>query len=198
MKPFNYPDSSHVRRHGPGGYAGYESYRPWLRDEFTFRCVYCLKREQWSIRKAAYHIDHFEAQALRPDAALAYDNLLYACAACNSAKGAVEISDPCDCMLESQVVVSEDGSIVGTTSDAKRVIRKLGLDDPGYREYRQLMIGIVQLAIRTDGDTFRRLMKYPDDIPDLKILRPLLNSRPHGVDDSFHARRETGELPEIY
>jgi hypothetical protein len=44
---FNYPDPRSGRRHGPVGYASYRSYRPWLRDEFTFRCVYCLKREQW-------------------------------------------------------------------------------------------------------------------------------------------------------
>ncbi len=43
--PFRYPDGPHQRRHGPRGYASYESYRPWLRDEFAFRCVYCLTRE---------------------------------------------------------------------------------------------------------------------------------------------------------
>ncbi len=37
--PFSYPNRPHVRRHGPRGYANYESYRPWLRDEFSFRCV---------------------------------------------------------------------------------------------------------------------------------------------------------------
>lgn len=37
-----YPANSHERRHGPLGYVDYKSYKPWLRDEFTFRCVYCL------------------------------------------------------------------------------------------------------------------------------------------------------------
>ena len=45
--PFSYPAAAHVRRHGPQGYADYPSYLPWLRDEFSFRCVYCLLREQW-------------------------------------------------------------------------------------------------------------------------------------------------------
>ena len=44
---FNYPETPHTRRHGPQGYAGYDSFRPWLRDEFSFCCVYCLVREQW-------------------------------------------------------------------------------------------------------------------------------------------------------
>src|SRR5258708_6259440 len=46
-EPFQYPAAPHVRRHGPQGYADAASFRPWLRDEFTFRCVYCLQREVW-------------------------------------------------------------------------------------------------------------------------------------------------------
>ena len=44
---FQYPRSALIRRHGPRGYADYVSYKPWLRDEFLFRCVYCLSRERW-------------------------------------------------------------------------------------------------------------------------------------------------------
>jgi hypothetical protein len=44
---FRYPMSAHERRHGPRGYQDYRSYKPWLRDEFEFRCVYCLCRERW-------------------------------------------------------------------------------------------------------------------------------------------------------
>jgi hypothetical protein len=47
MPPFDYPAVPLVRSHGPLGYSDYESYRAWLRDEFAFRCVYCLSREQW-------------------------------------------------------------------------------------------------------------------------------------------------------
>ena len=45
--PFDYPAQPHIRRHGPIGYADYASFRPWLRDEFVFRCVFCLRRESW-------------------------------------------------------------------------------------------------------------------------------------------------------
>lgn len=198
MTPFEYPNSSHVRRHGPDGYTTYESYRLWLRDEFTFRCVYCLKREQWGVLKAAYNLDHFEAQARQPNKTLDYDNLLYACGACNTAKGVAEIPDPCTCMLKNHVVVREDGSVSGTTLEAKRIIGKLGLDSPDYREFRMLFIQIVQLAAKHDRNCFRTLMKYPDDLPDLASLRPPQNNRPQGIHDSFHARRERGDLPETY
>jgi hypothetical protein len=45
MPAFTYPAEPHLRRHGPQGYVDAASYRPWLRDDFAFRCVYCLFRE---------------------------------------------------------------------------------------------------------------------------------------------------------
>jgi|RhiMetdeSRZDD1v2_1073273.scaffolds.fasta_scaffold227619_2 HNH endonuclease len=198
MAPFVYPESPHVRRHGPAGYAHYERYRPWLRDEFAFRCVYCLKREQWGVVKAAYHLDHFSAQVHQPQAAFDYDNLLYACATCNISKGKAVIPDPCTCMLDGQVTVGEDGSIYGTTPEAMRLIRKLGLDSPDYCEFRMLIIRIVQLAVAYDPSSFRMLMKYPDNLPNLASLRPPQNTRPEGVHNSFRARRDRGQLPETY
>ena len=81
---FEYPKQLHSRRHGPDGYRDYESYRDWLRDEFMFRCVYCLDREQWNGREAGFHIDHFIPVAMNESRRLDYDNLLYACASCNT------------------------------------------------------------------------------------------------------------------
>ena len=46
ISPYRYPTTALVRKHGPQGYSKYGHHRPWLRDEFDFRCVYCLKREQ--------------------------------------------------------------------------------------------------------------------------------------------------------
>jgi hypothetical protein len=77
MVPFLCPESPHVRRHKPFGYSTYESFRPWLRDEFLFRCVYCLKREQWGIVKSQYTLEHFLPQARFPEIVLDYENLLY-------------------------------------------------------------------------------------------------------------------------
>ena len=45
---FTYPPEPHLRKHAPAGYKNYPEYKPWLRDEFEFRCVYCLQREMWS------------------------------------------------------------------------------------------------------------------------------------------------------
>ncbi len=83
---FDYPESRSERIHGPAGYASYESYRPWLRDEFTFRCVYCLKRETWGQVTGEFELDHFQPQSLAPHLSLDYFNLVYACRRCNSVK----------------------------------------------------------------------------------------------------------------
>lgn len=80
---FLYPSHPLARRHGPKGYADYQSFRPWLRDEFSFRCVYCLIREQWGRVTGEFDLDHFTPQSCRPDQMAEYDNLLYACHTCN-------------------------------------------------------------------------------------------------------------------
>jgi len=130
VMPFRYPAKPHVRLHGPAGYSTLESYRPWLRDEFVFRCVYCLKREQWGLVRRIYDIDHFLPQARHPTAVLEYGNLLYSCATCNAAKGDVAVPNPSVCSIERHMNVAEDGSITGKTPDAVRLIRILGLDGP--------------------------------------------------------------------
>jgi hypothetical protein len=57
--PFVYPAAPHIRKHAPAGYKNYQDYKPWLRDEFEFRCVYCLHREMWSRdRHAVFSVDH--------------------------------------------------------------------------------------------------------------------------------------------
>lgn len=195
--PFVYSSIRHVPRHGPVGYTDYRRYCPWLRDEFTFRCVYCLKREQWGIVRGAYSLDHFRPQAHHPETALDYNNLLYACLTCNSAKGDQLVPNPCDCMLDGQVVVHEDGRILATTPDAETLIRVLGLDDAEYREFRRLWIDIVALARERKPVLYQRLMQHPNDLPDLSKLRPPENSRPQGVQESYLARRNRGELPDI-
>lgn len=61
VQPYVYPAEPHQRRHGPAGYASYEEYRPWLEDEFCFRCVYCLKRMVWAPTDV-WTIDHLVAR----------------------------------------------------------------------------------------------------------------------------------------
>ncbi len=149
--PFLYPAEPHVRRHGPQGYADYASYLPWLRDEFSFRCVYCLLRESWGRVRGVYAIDHFLATARRPTKIADYDNLLYACATCNTAKGARSVPDPLAVLTSPEVRIAEDGTIHADSVEAARLIELLGLDSPQSTEFRMLWIGIVALAAAIPG-----------------------------------------------
>lgn len=195
--PFNYPPAAHVRRHGPRGYSDYESYRPWLRDEFAFRCVYCLIREMWGPVRAAYALDHFLPVVMRPDLALEYDNLLYACVSCNLGKGRQKTPNPLSILLDSDVKVGEDGRIRAKTSHARKLVELLGLNRPRLQEFRELWIQIIRLAETTDPALCRRLLGFPADLPDLSVLRPPEgNRRPDGVSQSHFARRERGDLPD--
>jgi hypothetical protein len=193
--PFEYPTAPHTRRHGPRGYAGYESYRPWLRDEFAFRCVYCLTREVWTRFVGAYAIDHFVPVVARPDLAGEYDNLLYACTACNQIKGDARTPDPLAVLTDPAVRVFDDGTIHAATPEAARLIELLGLERDRLTEFRELWIGIVRLAERHDPSLFRRLTGFPDDLPDLSALAPPGgNTRPDGVRESYYARRLAGSV----
>jgi hypothetical protein len=199
MSPFIYPAAPHTRRHGPQGYADYASYRPWLRDEFSFRCVFCLNREKWRRVRWTFDLDHFLPAALHPDLARTYENLLYSCRTCNGAKGDEAIPDPCQALLNGDVTVHDDGALEARTADARRIVRVLGLDDREATEFRRLWIEIVALAERSDQPLYRRLMGFPDDLPDLTRLRPPSgNVRPAGIRTSFFARRKAGTLPATY
>src|SRR5438132_14281404 len=136
MTAFTYPAQPHIRRHGPRGYAGIESYRPWLRDEFAFQCVYCLLREQWGRVRRTFDIDHFRPVALSPEDVRAYDNLLYACGTCNATKAMRDVPDPTMVLLTPDVQVTADGVIHSETPEAARLIDLLGLDSPQFTEFR--------------------------------------------------------------
>jgi len=197
--PFTYPSSPHVRRHGPAGYSQAESFRPWLRDEFSFRCVYCLTRETWGPFRGLFAVDHFLPVALRPDLALEYDNLLFACTTCNAIKNDRVVPDPTLVLLADKVAVDEGGILVTASPDAARLIELLDLNEPHWVEFRYLWMATVNLARRFDPAHFKRILGYPADLPVLDTFHPPKgNTRPGGIADAHYLRRERGDLPETY
>ncbi|MGL4552880.1 MAG: HNH endonuclease [Gemmataceae bacterium] len=197
--PFDYPADPHTRCHGPLGYRDCDSFRPWLRDEFSFRCVYCLLREQWGRVRGLYTIDHFLPVSRHPAQSVEYDNLLYACVTCNGAKGDRTLPDPLAVLTRPGVRVAEDGTIHADNPEAARLIELLGLNAAESVEFRLLWIGILALCARHDPPLYRRLLGYPDDLPDLtRLIPPAGNQRPQGVTQSAHARRSRGQLSDVY
>ena len=199
MIGFEYPTEPHTRRHGPAGYSDYNSYRDWLRDEFTFRCVYCLHREQWYNRGATFHIDHWIPLKVNPDGKCEYSNLLYACATCNEAKKAIlGVPDPCEVAFCDCLRVMADGRIEALNDDGHKLRQVLRLDSESNVRWRSRCMRILKALMTNDPDLYQELMGFPDDLPDLRKKLVPGNTKPEGAANCYFALRERGELPAMY
>lgn len=201
----DYPKDPHQRRHGPDGYTMYESYKPWLRDEFAFQCVYCLIRERASREgHKVFGVDHIIPQTANPALVSDYDNLVYSCNRCNSARGTQSgVLDPCKSAYSDHMRVRADGFVEGLTKPGKVHIEVLDLNEPDLVEFRVEWMEKVRLLLSpTCNPRWYRLeshrLRYPGKLPDLSSLKPPQNSRPEGVRQSHYARLLAGELPEMY
>ena len=199
MIGFEYPTSTHARRHGPGGYKDYGSYRDWLRDEFTFRCVYCLHREQWYSRSGTFHIDHFVPVSIDPAGKCEYSNLLYACATCNEAKQDIlGVPDPCKVAFHQCLRITDEGRVQALNQHGEKLKQVLLLDSESNVRYRSRMMRTLDALEKADAALYREYMSFPEDLPDLRIKRVPENKKPDGAVNCFLAMRESGKLPATY
>ena len=205
FNPLVYPTQPHARLHGPAGYTDYTSYKPFLRDEFSFRCVFCLEREQWHPnRDASFSVEHFSSKVKWPEKLCDYDNLLYACVRCNSFKQDVLVRlDPTLIAFGDHFVVGDDGHIDGRSPEAKDLIDLLHLNDSPALDQRQRILMLVRLKLANpDHAEINRLFvdhfKYPDELANLAVLKPPSNNRPEGITASHFARKGRNEPTEVY
>jgi len=195
---YEYPQTPQVRRHGPDGYTNYRRYRPWLRDEFCFRCVLCLHRECWPTT-SEFEIDHLIPVSERSELECSYSNLLYVCRRCNNLKSDLRIPDPCSIAYGHCLRVNKDGSIESLNDAGRTLVRTLRLDRPKRVEQRRMIIEIlIEAEEAGNARRLRQWLGFPEDMEDLRRLKPPNNHRLQGIEESFCARRERGELPEFY
>lgn len=198
MMGFEYPPEPHARRHGPVGYQDYDSYRDWLRDEFTFRCVYCLHRERWYGRGATFHIDHSTPVAEYEGGKCEYTNLLYVCATCNEAKKAVlGVPNPCEVAFGDCLRIQPDGHVQALNDDGKRLKRILGLDSDKNVGSRRRWMRSLETLRTANPALYKEYMGFPDNLPDLREKR-VPNTKPEGAANCYFVLRERGELPPMY
>jgi hypothetical protein len=200
---YDYPAVSHERIHNPKGYADYSSFKDWLRDEFKFRCVYCLMRETWSpAGHAIFGIDHVLAKSIHEELKCEYTNLLYCCNRCNFMKATDELPDPCREPFAEHIRVQSDGKVEWMTEDGEKIVKRLRLNDDESVRFRQGMILAARIVVEHPGSETaqlaRILMRYPNDLPDLSKLRAPQNSKPDGIAKSHFERRRRRELPDAY
>jgi HNH endonuclease len=205
--PFAYSKSPHIRKHGPFGYVNYETYKDWLRDEFSFRCVYCLDRERWyPTGHASFGVDHIlpKGEAEYANLVCDYDNLLYACNQCNSSKRDELLLNPCADVFGEHLSIGDDGEIVGLTREGKELVDILRLDLRDRTEDRRIHLLIAAMFRRQPDnveirDLYLREFGYPDDLPELGALRPRGgNTKPAGIDQTHQRQRQAGNLPIAY
>lgn len=206
IEPFAYPLTPHAPTHAPDGYSDYASYKPWLRDDFAFRCVYCLSRERWyPSGHAGFGVDHVIAQVAAPDLVAAYGNLVYSCNVCNSSKGGGPLPlDPLSEAVGVHVGVGPDGVAVAFSPAGEDWITMFGLNSRGLVESRRDKLASLRAKYAHPADPdidrlYRRAFGYPDDLPDLAALKPPGGNARAGSESLSHfARRRRGELADVY
>jgi HNH endonuclease len=202
---FAHPSRPHERRHGPCGYATYDGYKPWLRDEFAFRCVYCLEREVWYPDGAAsFSVDHIVAQSEDKDRVCDYTNLVYACTRCNSVRREMRVLDPTEVAFGGHLRLGDDGLLIGVTVDGQYLIKLLRLNEGRALSVRRKYLKLLSLWEKYPADALVAAIileefGFPDDMPDLRTKRPPGgNARPGSEHSCYFARRESDSLPATY
>ena len=199
---FVYPPTPHKRKHGPRGYTTYEPYREWLRDEFSYRCVFSLVRETWDAWSITFDIDHLEPRAIRPDLTCEYDNLVYAMHRLNQVRGKRAIPDPCKIGMGNCLRVNTQGDRCGYVEVLNEIGEQIewvfGLNSDKAVACRVKWLSILRSLAITDEKLFRLMIGYPSDLKDLHKKRNHENTRKEGLKQSAHFLRDAGTLPEWY
>lgn len=208
LNPFAYCTVPHVRKHAPTGYPKYGDFKDWLRDEFCFRCVYCLERETWYPNgMASFSADHVITQSADKESkefVCDYTNLIYACLRCNSARRNVDALDPTKTAFANHFKVHADGSIVGLTKEGKDVVDLLHLDSDRVTRVRRNFIRILSLKSAQPNDAeinelYLTAFSYPADLPNLRRYKPPGgNTLKANTAGCYFERRKRGELEEVY
>lgn len=202
---FQYPLPRLLRRHGPRGYANYQSYKPWLRDEFRFQCAYCLCREIWEPNGAdGFSVEHWEPRSTHPERGLEYENLLYACCTCNASRQETPLPvQPLVNSLGDHLEIGEDAILRARTVEGEKVIEICRLNRASLVSFRRRLLRVLAVLAAEEHpeakSALQKILGFPDDLPDLARRKPPGgNSKPNGITDCYFAQRKRGELAEVY
>jgi hypothetical protein len=187
----------------------YGRYKDWLRDEFQFRCAYCLHREAWERRGwRVFQADHIIPQSVDESKINQYNNLVYCCDSCNGFKSDKVIPDPCRWPYGEHYRFEPDGTVTALTKLGELYIEVLALDEAHlvklrrkvFKNYQNLVELIAELG-EDDEDLqaeLHELLGYPDDAPDLRKKKPPINSRAEAVKDCYFVRLMDPEFSRLY
>jgi hypothetical protein len=200
-----------IRRHKPRpatGQFGYRAYRPCLRWDFGFTCPYCLLHEVDFLRcgraegSGLTTAEHLILRSVAPERINDYDNCLYCCRYCNTARSTRPV-EAYGCRLLDPTHDSwatyfsaENDCLLPRANDpnAQYTHESYDLDDPrkvAMRHFRRMLIenhlGFLQrgLALRA---RLLELAESRQDSPEvvfvlLRSARELRHAMLHAIDD---------------
>ena len=167
MNPFIYPKSLHVRTETPPQYSNYKKYKPFLRLEFSRKCVYCRMPD--TMRGTdAFGVDHYLPKKPREDLTTDYTNLYYCCNACNSRKGdflpsktlpKVYIPNPCDHIMFGHLQFQRER--INSKSDAGAfAVELLELNESEVVDFRRLILDSIATFQQQRHDAVQLLEQF--------------------------------------
>jgi hypothetical protein len=167
LNPFSYPKSRHTRRLRPGPFTTYQEYKPFLREEFEKKCVYCRMPDTMKDYEM-YGVDHYRPKSLFTKLLTTYSNLFYCCNPCNRRKleywptrGRLKthfIPNPCDHEMFTHLRFVGD-KVQARTPAGEVAYDLLDLDDPKVVEYRRFILDLLNIYEAKRTETLDALKK---------------------------------------
>jgi hypothetical protein len=152
----------------------------------------------------SFSVEHLIARASDPNRIGDYENLLYACCSCNSAReSAPEPVDPFGDPLARHLELTADGTLAALTPHGALLIDVCRLNRPTLVSFRKRICTLLDWLLTLEDAVAEMLaedlLTFPDDLPNLAVKRPPAgNSNPQGVIGSAFELRRQGSLPEVY
>jgi hypothetical protein len=139
----------------------YQAYRPFVRQDFTERCAYCLLAELVAGGQENFELDHFRPRAKFPDRIVDFYNLYYACHPCNHIKGdswpspqllekGIRLVDLCEDDFEEHFREDNAGRWVALSLPGQYTLDLLRLNRPHLVEVRKLVRELGMAAYRPE------------------------------------------------
>ncbi len=136
------------RRPDPPIFNDYRQYKPHLREDFLYACVYCTIHENEFGGPRNFDVEHFRPKSKFEALVTVYTNLLYACGVCNSFKkddwpsndpvnDGKGYLDPCEHDYDNHFIQTDDFQIQGLSKVAQYIIERLHLNRPQLQKLRQ-------------------------------------------------------------
>jgi hypothetical protein len=137
-----------TRRTSTPKHKAYQRYKPYLREDFAYACVYCGMHENEAGGPRFFTVEHFRPKSRFPQLATEYTNLLYACSVCNTYKSndwphddplaaGAGYLDPCEHDYDQHFGLAEAFVLIGHTAVARYMIDRLHLNRPMLQKLRR-------------------------------------------------------------